>query len=72
MRKEKKPMEDLLIQALKLASEGGAEILDLLDRLIESTEEHDDESMTIDPEIVYEARNFLAEFRDEERSEWLN
>ena len=72
MQKEKKPVEDLLMQALKLAADGGAEILDLLDRLIESTEEHEDNSMTIDREIVYEARNFLAEFKGEGHGEWLN
>lgn len=65
-------LENLLTETLRLAAACGADMLDLLYKMVESAEEHEDQSMTIDPEVVYEARNFLANFRREPTNKWMN
>ena len=55
-------MEQLLKKALSLAAQSGADILEILERIVESAEYQED-SVTLDPEIMDEARNFLYEFK---------
>lgn len=55
-------MEELLKKALSLAAESGADMLEMLERIVENAE-YSEDYVTLDPEIMDEARNFLYDFK---------
>ena len=55
-------MEKLLKKALSLAAESGADLLEMLERIVENAE-YSEDYVTLDPEIMDEARNFLYDFK---------
>ena len=55
-------MEDLLRQTLMLAAESSASLLEMLERIVDSAE-YDEDTITLDPEVMDEARNFLHQFK---------
>jgi valyl-tRNA synthetase len=59
---ENQTMEDLLKQTLMLAAESSANLLEMLERIVDSAE-YDEDTVTLDPEIMDEARNFLHQFK---------
>ena len=55
-------MEDLLRQTLMLAAESSADLLEMLEKIVDSAE-YDEDTVTLDPEIMDEVRNFLHQFK---------
>ena len=55
-------MEDLLRQTLMLAAESSASLLEMLEKIVDSAE-YDEDTITLDPEVMDEARNFLHQFK---------
>ncbi len=55
-------MEDLLRKTLMLAAESSAGLLEMLERIVDSAE-YDEDTVTLDPEVMDEVRNFLHNFK---------
>tara|TARA_Y100000034_G_scaffold124946_1_gene173811 strand:+ start:135 stop:356 length:222 start_codon:yes stop_codon:yes gene_type:complete len=55
-------MDDLLKEALILATESGANAVLMLERIVDSAE-FDEDTVTLDPEVMDEVRNFLHQFK---------
>ena len=55
-------MEDLLRKTLMLAAESSADLLEMLERIVDSAE-YDEDTVTLDPEVMDEVRNFLHNFK---------
>jgi len=62
MNLKETPLDDLLKQALVLAAEHSAELVDLLERIVDSAE-FGEEIITLDLEVMDEVRNFLYGFK---------
>ena len=62
MNLEENSMEDLLRQTLMLAAESSASLLEMLEKIVDSAE-YDEDTITLDPEVMDEARNFLHQFK---------
>ena len=57
-------MEDLLKQTLMLAAESSADLLEMLEKIVDGAE-YDEDTVTPDPEIMDEVRNFLHNYKPE-------
>ena len=55
-------MEDLLRKTLMLAAESSADLLEMLERIVDSAE-FDEGTVTLDPEVMDEVRNLLHQFK---------
>ena len=47
-----------------LAAESSADLLEMLEKIVDSAE-YDEDTVTLDPEIMDEVRNFLHNFKPE-------
>ena len=57
-------MEKLLKQSLMAAAETGADLLEILQAIIDQGEyDEEDNCVKLDPETFYAARNYLSDFR---------
>jgi len=59
---EDQNMEDLLRSSLMAAAQTGADLLDILQAIIDGAE-YEDDYVKLDPEIMDAARNFLHDFK---------
>ena len=55
-------MEKLLQNSLMAAAQTGADLLEILQAIIDGAE-YEDDYVKLDPELMDEARNFLHEFK---------